>query len=230
MATVKGKRVRLATGVISATLTPMRADGAPDLALLASHCRRLLDGGCTAIVLLGTTGEANSFTQDERRSVLERLVTSGIRPEDLIVGTGCCAVADTIALSRHALSLGVTRVLVLPPFYYKKVSDDGIFDAYARAIEGIADDRLRCYLYKIPQMSGVDLSVALVERLWAAYPTAIAGLKDSSGDWSGTHALRRADRHSRRHRNAFGTRGRCRCRGLRQRDRQRQCKSHRRIV
>jgi 4-hydroxy-tetrahydrodipicolinate synthase len=192
MAALSGKRERRAFGIIPASVTPMRADGSADHGRLATHCRRLLGEGCTAIVLLGTTGEANSFTANERRQILERLLSSGIGPERLIVGTGCSAIGDTVALSRHALSMGVARVLVLPPFYYKKVSDAGIFDAYARTIEGIADDRLRLFLYQIPQMSGVDLGVALVERLASAYPATIAGLKDSSGDWERTQALCRA--------------------------------------
>lgn len=189
MATVKGKRERLATGIVPATLTPMHEDGSADEVILFSHCQRLFEEGCSAVVLLGTTGEANSFTLEERKQILEGLLSKGIRPEQLIVGTGCCAIGDTVALSRHALSLGVMRLLVLPPFYYKKVSDAGIFDAYARTIEAIADDRVRVFLYNIPQMSGVNLGVALVDRLWKAYSTAIAGLKDSSGDWSGTQAL-----------------------------------------
>lgn len=183
-----GQRGRV-SGVIAATLTPMSADGAPDIALLAAHCRRLMSEGCSHIVLLGTTGEANSFGLRERREVLEGLIASGFTPAQLIVGTGCCAVADTVELSRHALSLGVVNLLVLPPFYYKKVSEAGIFEAYAKTIEGIADGRARIYCYQIPQMSGLELSVALVERLLKTYPETIVGLKDSSGAWENTQAL-----------------------------------------
>ncbi len=189
---MSGKGERLTIGVVAATLTPLRPDGAPDVAMLDAHCRRLLGQGCSNIVLLGTTGEANSFTLAERREILTGLVASGISPGQLIVGTGCCAIADTIALSRHALSLGVARLLVLPPFYYKKVSDAGVFEAYAKTIEGIADERAHIYIYQIPQMSGVDVCAALVERLYEAFPQTIAGLKDSSGDWAKTQALCRA--------------------------------------
>lgn len=191
MAQVERARERLTTGVLAATLTPLHPNGMPDIALLVDHCRGLLATGCTSIVLLGTTGEANSFTVAERQSIAEGM-RGGIPADKLIVGTGCCASGDTIALTRHALSLGITRALVLPPFYYKKVSDDGIFDAFASAIEGVGDQRLRIYLYLIPQFSGIEMSVGLIERLYRAFPNQIAGLKDSSGQWAATQTLCRA--------------------------------------
>jgi len=191
MAQVAQPRERLTTGVVAATLTPLRPDGMPDIALLLEHCRGLLARGCTSIVLLGTTGEANSFTVAERQSIAEG-VRGALPADKLIVGTGCCASGDTIALTRHALSLGITRALVLPPFYYKKVSDDGIFDAFVAAIEGVGDERLRIYLYLIPQFSGIEMSVGLIERLSLAFPNQIAGLKDSSGQWPATQTLCRA--------------------------------------
>jgi len=172
----------LTTGVVAATLTPIEESGKACIDLLAQHCRDLLQRGCSAIVLLGTTGEANSFSVDERRAILAALIDAGIDPRLLIVGTGCCARTDTIALTRHALSLGVERVLVLPPFYYKSVTDEGIVDAYVRTIEAIANDRLRLYLYKIPQVSGVDISAGVISTLLSRYGRVIAGVKDSSGD------------------------------------------------
>ncbi|HXW52456.1 MAG TPA: dihydrodipicolinate synthase family protein [Candidatus Acidoferrales bacterium] len=186
---MKSARAHLTTGVLAATLTPLGADGVPDAAMLAEHCRGLLAQGCTSIVLLGTTGEANSFTVAERRSTLESLLDAGFASDDLIVGTGCCAAGDTLALTRHALSVGVARVLVLPPFYYKKVTDEGVFAAYARVLESIADDRLRVYMYLIPQLSGVEIGAEFIARLLDAFPQQIAGLKDSSGDWAGTEKL-----------------------------------------
>jgi 4-hydroxy-tetrahydrodipicolinate synthase len=179
----------LTKGVVAATLTPMRADESPDLALLSDHCQKLRGDGCTSIVVLGTTGEANSFAVAERQHILEGLIDAAIKPDDLIVGTGCCAQGDTVALTRHALSVGVSRVLMLPPFYYKKVSEAGLFRAFAGAIEGVGDDRLRLYLYLIPQMSGIEIDVGLIERLLDAYPKTIAGLKDSSGNWPATQVL-----------------------------------------
>lgn len=189
MAQVAGERRRLTSGVLAASLTPMMSDGAAHLDLLAEHCRSLLDLGCSSIVLLGTTGEANSFTILERRTILEGLLNRGIGADRLVVGTGCCAVGDTVSLTKHALARGVHRVLMLPPFYYKPASDDGLFAAFAQTIEAIADDRLRIYLYLIPQLSGVALSPDLVGRLVEAYPLQIAGLKDSSGNWQQTQVL-----------------------------------------
>ncbi len=184
-------RVHTATGIIPAVLTPMRDDGSPDISLLVTHGRQLMDQGCTSIVVLGTTGEANSFTVLERKAILESVLARGIAPESLIVGTGCCAIGDTVDLTKHALSMSVARVLVLPPFYYKNVSDEGLFSAFATAIDRINDERLRLFIYLIPQMSGIEIGADLIERLHAAYPTVIAGLKDSSGRWESTGTLSR---------------------------------------
>jgi 4-hydroxy-tetrahydrodipicolinate synthase len=182
-------RPRVASGVIPAALTPMHPDGSANSALLAEHCRRLLEQGCASVLVLGTTGEANSFTTAERRSILEGVVSGGIPADKLLVGTGCCSIGETVALTQHALSAGVTRVLVLPPFYYKKVSDAGLFDAFAATIERIADDRLRLFVYLIPQMTGIEIGPDLIEKLHQAFPTAVAGLKDSSGKWESTREL-----------------------------------------
>jgi 4-hydroxy-tetrahydrodipicolinate synthase len=169
-------------GVFAAVLTPLDGDKSPDHAAMAAHCRWLLDHGCNGLGVLGTTGEANSFTVAERIAILEALVRSGIPPHVLMPGTGCCALVDTVALCRAAIDLGAPGVLVLPPFYYKNVSDDGLFAAFADVVEQVGDDRLRIYLYHFPQMSGVAIGPALIERLLKAYPGAFAGMKDSSGD------------------------------------------------
>lgn len=138
--------------------------------------------GCDGIALLGTTGEANSFSISERRTLLEAAVAAGLDPDQLLPGTGLCALSDTIELTRHALSLGVTKVVILPPFYYKNVTEDGVYDCYVRIIEAIADPRLQVILYHIPQMSAVPIGLTLIERLIKAYPQTIAGIKDSAGD------------------------------------------------
>jgi 4-hydroxy-tetrahydrodipicolinate synthase len=177
------------TGVYSAAATPLNADYSPDLGLFASHCRHLLDDGCHGIALLGTTGEANSFSIAERRAILESALASGITPDQLMPGTGLAAVPDTIELTRHALSVGVTRVVMLPPFYYKGVSDEGLFQAYAQIIEKIADSRLKIVLYHIPQVSGVPLSLPLIDRLIHAFPDTVVGIKDSAGDVANMHAM-----------------------------------------
>lgn len=171
------------SGVYCATVTPLNADLSPDLARLGAHCQNLLADGCHGIALLGTTGEANSFSVAERKAILEGALDAGITPEQLAPGVGVAAIPDTVELTRHALSLGVTRVVMLPPFYYKGVSDDGIFAAYARIIEAVADPRLKLILYHIPQTSAVPLSRPLVKRLIAAFPETVVGLKDSSGDY-----------------------------------------------
>lgn len=171
-------------GVYCAAATPVMADGEPNIRSFTTHAKQLLADGCTGIALLGTTGEANSFSIPERQKLLESAIDAGIRPNQLMPGTGLCAFPDTIALTRHALSLGVTSVVMLPPFYYKQPSDDGVFAAYARTIEKIGDSRLKIILYHIPQMSAVPLSLLLIEKLIAAYPNTVVGIKDSAGDFA----------------------------------------------
>jgi 4-hydroxy-tetrahydrodipicolinate synthase len=179
----------LTAGVVCATLTPLDDNGEPCFSLLVDHCKRLLTAGCSGIVLLGTTGEANSFTVEERKVILEAVVGGGIPASQLIVGTGCCALGDCATLTRHALSIGVARILMLPPFYYKNVRDEGVVEAYARTIEAIDDDRLRLYFYNIPQMSGVTIGAAIVEPLTIRYSGLVAGIKDSAGEWATTEVL-----------------------------------------
>ncbi|WP_105382698.1 dihydrodipicolinate synthase family protein [Neorhizobium alkalisoli] len=175
-------------GVFCAAATPLNGDGSPDLALFSSHCKQLLSEGCHGVALLGTTGEANSFSIAERRAILEAAIAAGIDPDTLMPGTGLVCLADTVELTRHALSCGVTKVVMLPPFYYKGVSDDGLFTAYGQIIEKIGDPRLRVILYNIPQISGVALSLALVKRLVDAFPQVVVGIKDSSGDLANMQA------------------------------------------
>jgi 4-hydroxy-tetrahydrodipicolinate synthase len=177
------------SGVYSAATTPLNADYTADLGLFTAHCQRLLDEGCHGVALLGTTGEANSFSTAERRQILEAALKSGISASQLMPGTGVAAIPETIELTRHALSVDVTRVVMLPPFYYKGVSDDGLFAAYAQIIETIADDRLRIVLYHIPQVSGIPLTLSLIGRLIKAFPTTVVGIKDSAGDFANMQAL-----------------------------------------
>ena len=170
-------------GVLAAALTPMDGNLNIDHEAFAGHCRRLLDAGCHGLGIFGTTGEANSFTADERIAALETLAGSGIPGKSLLPGTGSCALPEAVHLSRVALELDVPGVLVLPPFYYKGVSDDGLFRFFAELIERIADPRLRVYLYHFPRMTGVGFSLSLIGRLLEAYPGVIVGTKDSAGDW-----------------------------------------------
>lgn len=169
-------------GVFTAVLTPFDEDGAPDTAALALHCRWLLTNGCDGLSILGTTGEANSLSVDERLRLMEKLVEDGIPGRVLLPGTGCCAIPDTVRLSVRALQLEAAGVLLLPPFYYKSVSDDGVFAAVSEVIERVGDARLRIFLYHFPQMTAVPFGPALIERLRKHYPETVVGMKDSSGD------------------------------------------------
>jgi 4-hydroxy-tetrahydrodipicolinate synthase len=169
-------------GVFCAALTPIHADLSPNHKAFVDHCRNLIADGCAGIAMLGTTGEANSFSVAERKGLLEAAIAGGIAPHQLLPGTGVAAITDTIELTRHALASGVSTVVMLPPFYYKGVSDDGLFAAYAETIERIGDDRLRVVLYHIPQMSAVPIPFAVIERLRRRFPKTVVGIKDSSGD------------------------------------------------
>ena len=171
-------------GVFAAALTPLNADFSVNEKALVSHCRWLLQNGCDGLAVLGTTGEANSFSVEERIGVVDALIEGGVPGRALIPGTGCCSIPDTVTLTRHAVENGAAGVLMLPPFYYKGVSDDGLFAAYSEVIERIGDDRLKVYLYHFPQMSTIPISYDLIERLLRRYPDAIAGMKDSSGDYA----------------------------------------------
>ncbi|MFL5257578.1 MAG: dihydrodipicolinate synthase family protein [Rhodopila sp.] len=177
------------TGVFCAAVTPVTADLLPDQPAFVAHCRRLLDQGCDGTALLGTTGEANSFSSTERKALLEAALAGGIPADRLLPGTGVAAWAETVELTKHALSLGVTRVVMLPPFYYKGISDDGLFAAYAAIVERVADPRLKVVLYHIPQFSAVPITFPVIERLCARFPGTFVGIKDSSGDLDNMIAL-----------------------------------------
>lgn len=168
-------------GVFCASATPVLEDGTPDHVAFAAHARALLEEGCDGIALLGTTGEANSFSIAQRQALLDRLVAAGMDPQRLLPGTSQTNVADTVTLMRHAVDIGVKATVVLPPFYYKGVSDEGLFRFYAEAIEGVGRNDLRLVLYHIPPIAQVGLSIELVRRLLEAFPGIVVGIKDSSG-------------------------------------------------
>jgi 4-hydroxy-tetrahydrodipicolinate synthase len=172
----------LPRGVFAAALTPMDGDLYPDHMAFAAHCRRLLEAGCHGVAVFGTTGEATSLSVDERLAALEALIEEGVPGETLLPGTGSSALTDTVRLSRAALDAGTAGVLVLPPFYYKGIGDDGLFRFFAEVVERVDDERLRMYLYHIPHLTGVGFSFAVISRLLDAYPGVVVGTKDSSGD------------------------------------------------
>ncbi len=175
-------------GVLSPVVTPFTSDLRPDAARLARHCRWLLASD-VGLAVFGTNSEGNSLTVAEKLALLEALVEAGIPAARMMPGTGTCALPDTVELTRRAVALGCGGVLMLPPFYYKDVSDDGLFASYAEVIERVGDARLRVYLYHIPQVSRVPIGLALIDRLLQRYPGTVAGIKDSSGDWNNTQAM-----------------------------------------
>ena len=180
------------SGVLAPLLTPFADDGSVAMELYVEHTARVLDEGCTGIVPFGTTSEANSLSSAERMAGLEALVNSGVDPKIIMPGTGLCALPETMELTRHAVSMGCGGVLLLPPFYYKGVSDDGLFAAVAAVIEDVASDALKIYLYHIPPVAQVGYSCQLIQRLQATFPGIIVGTKDSSGDWDNTSATLQA--------------------------------------
>jgi 4-hydroxy-tetrahydrodipicolinate synthase len=176
-------------GVWSPVLVPVHDDFSMDVERFLVHARWLLDQGCHGLALFGTTSEANSFSLEERMGLLEAALEAGIGPQQIMVGTGCCALPDSVRLTRHAVDNGCKKVLMLPPFYYKGMSDAGLYRSYAEVIERVADDGLRVLFYHFPKLSGVPITTGLIELLLSDYPGIIAGLKDSSGDWSNTADL-----------------------------------------
>ncbi len=176
-------------GVHSAAATPVKPDGTPDLRLFAEHCRLLLEEGCHGIAMLGTTGEANSFGVRERMALLDAAVEGGTPAEVLLPGTSTPAVADTLELTRHAVKAGAKGVVLLPPYYYKGVSDEGLYRFYSRVIEGVGDDAMRMVFYHIPQVTQIPLGHDLIERLIEAFPGIVCGIKDSSGDLENMRAM-----------------------------------------
>lgn len=177
------------SGVLAPVLTPFARDLAPDRDRFVRHCRWLLAQGCAGLAPFGTTSEANSLGLEERKALLEALVEAGVDPARLIPGTGCCALPETAALSAHAAALGCAGVLMLPPFYYKGMSEEGLFRSYSEVIQRVGDARLKIYLYHIPPVAQVAVPPALVGRLLKAYPGTVVGVKDSSADWANTQAL-----------------------------------------
>ena len=175
-------------GIFSPVITPASGDLRGDAAKLVRHCRWLLSQD-VGLAVFGTNSEANSMSVAEKMTLLDALIDAGLPAGRMMPGTGCCALNDSVEMTRHAMRHGVGDVLMLPPFFYKGVSDDGLFANFAEVIERVADPRLRIYLYHIPHVSQVPISLSLIERLLKAYPGVIAGVKDSSGDWENTKAM-----------------------------------------
>ena len=177
------------SGVLVPVLTPFGADYAPRAGLYVEFCRSLLEQGAGGLAVFGTTSEANSMSVRERRALLAALLEGGIDAKRLMPGTGAAALPDAVELTRAAVEAGAGGVLLLPPFYYKNVPEDGVFAYFAEVIERVGDQRLKVFLYHIPQVSAVPVTPEIVGRLVEHFGETIAGLKDSSGDWSNTATL-----------------------------------------
>jgi len=172
-------------GVLAPVVTPFKADLSPDCERFIRHCQWLLSQDC-GLAVFGTNSEANSMAAEERSTLLDAVVAAGIDPSRMMPGTGCCSIAETVELTTHAVRHGCAGVLMLPPFYYKDLSEEGLYRYFSEVVQRVGDTRLKIYLYHIPPVAIVGITPKLVERLLKAYPTAIAGMKDSSGDWNNT--------------------------------------------
>ncbi|MCX8133936.1 MAG: dihydrodipicolinate synthase family protein [Roseococcus sp.] len=175
-------------GINAAVLTAMKPDLSPDLDRMAAHAKWLLANGCNGLGILGTTGEANSFGLHERMAILEGLIARGVPAAAMMPGTGCASLTDTVELTRHARAQGCRGVLLLPPFYYKNPSDDGLFAYFAQVVERVGPG-IALYLYHFPQQSAVPFSLSLIGRLLDAFPGVFKGVKDSSGDYANMKAM-----------------------------------------
>jgi 4-hydroxy-tetrahydrodipicolinate synthase len=175
-------------GVLAPVVTPFKADLSPDPERLIAHCQRLLSQNC-GLAVFGTNSEANSMAMEERMMLLDALLAAGVDSARMMPGTGCCSITETVRLTAHAVKHGCAGVLMLPPFYYKEVGDEGLFRYFSEVIQRVGDARLRIYLYHIPPIAIVGITPKLVERLLNTYPETIAGMKDSSGDWNNTRTF-----------------------------------------
>ncbi len=176
------KRIR---GVLAPVVTPFKANLSPDPQRFIRHCQWLLSHNC-GLAVFGTNSEANSMSVEERMTLLDALVAAGIDPSRIMPGTGCCSITETVELTAHSVKHGCAGVLMLPPFYYKQVSEEGLYRYFSEVVQRVGDTRLKIYLYHIPPVAIVGITPQLVERLLKAYPNTIAGMKDSSGDWNNT--------------------------------------------
>ncbi|KPK18487.1 MAG: dihydrodipicolinate synthetase [Betaproteobacteria bacterium SG8_41] len=181
----QAQRIR---GVLAPVVTPFNKDLSPDPERFVAQCKWMLTQNC-GLAVFGTNSEANSLSANERVALLDALLAADVDPARMMPGTGCCALTDTVRLTEHAVKAGCAGVLMLPPFYYKDVSEDGLYRNFSEVIERVGDSRLRIYLYHIPPVAVVGIKPGLVERLMKQYPTVIAGMKDSSGDWNNTKMM-----------------------------------------
>ena len=179
-------------GLWPALLTPVSKGGELDTARMLAHARHMLDSGCDGVTIFGTTSEGPAFTNGERKALLEALIASGLRPDQIVVTTSCSALADAIDLGRHAIAQGCLRQLFMPPFYFRNPRAAGIIESVSTVVRGIADDRLKLLLYHIPGLSSVVFSHASIQTLVERHPGVVIGVKDSSGELAHGLALAKA--------------------------------------
>ncbi|MEK9812600.1 MAG: dihydrodipicolinate synthase family protein [Bordetella sp.] len=173
--------------VLAPVITPFQSNHEPCIERLARHCQWLLNEG-VGLAVFGTNSEGNSLSVRQKRKCLDGLLEKGLPPNQFMPGTGACSLDDAVELTRSCLNAKVNSVLMLPPFYYKNVPDDGLYFYFSDVIQALGDTQLQVYLYNIPQVSHVKLSVDLLERLVKTYPDTVVGMKDSSGDWAYTES------------------------------------------
>jgi 4-hydroxy-tetrahydrodipicolinate synthase len=179
-------------GVYAAALTPMHADFRCDHKKLASHCFELINQGCAGVALFGTTGEGPSFSLAERIEILQKLISEGLDPKKIILANGSSGIRDTAQLGREGLKQGCAALLIAPPSFYKNISDEGVLAFYREIIQEIASPNLRILLYHIPQLSGVPISLKVIETLRKEFPEIVIGIKESEGNLSFTKAILKA--------------------------------------
>lgn len=175
-------------GVLSPVVTPFAEDSTVDLARFTTQCK-WLQANQIGLAFLGTNSEANSISPDQRIAMIDAVIDAGLDPSGMMPGTGSCDLPTTVRLTRHAVDRGCAGVLMLPPFYYKGVSDEGLYRYFSEVIQQVGDERLNIYLYHIPPVAQVSITLPLIERLLKSYPSVVAGVKDSSGDWNNTQAM-----------------------------------------
>lgn len=175
-------------GVYAPVLTPFDGDLKPATSRFIKHCKWLRKQGAK-LAIFGTNSEAASLSVAERLQLTDALLAAGVSPDSLMPGTGACALSEAVELTKHAVAAGAPGVLVLPPFYFKGVSDEGVFAYYSELIERVGSDALGVYLYHIPQLTQVPITMGLIERLLKRYPRTVLGAKDSSGDWENSKAM-----------------------------------------
>lgn len=175
-------------GVLSPVLTPFKLNLEPDVARYIEHCKWLVSNN-VGLAIFGTNSEAASLSVPERQALLDKLLEADVPASRMMPGTGACSISDAVTLTKHAVEGGVAGCLMLPPFYFKGVSDEGLFAYYSEVIERVANDKLKVYLYHIPAVSGVPITLHLIEMLRKRYPDTVVGVKDSSGVWDNTKAM-----------------------------------------